>query len=121
MDRGADAVIDLNQPLETMHRQISGVLRGETILATDRFKEMIGRGPTMRAIQHNLTNLDVQILQLKASGMTHGKIAADVGYSIHTVANHLKNAARQLNTSSTTAAVAIAVHHGLIEPPALTR
>jgi DNA-binding NarL/FixJ family response regulator len=60
-----------------------------------------------------LTDREVQVLQLVASGKTNRAIAADLVISEHTVARHVQNIFRKLDLPSRAAATAYAFEHGL--------
>ncbi|MEY9996358.1 DNA-binding NarL/FixJ family response regulator [Streptomyces sp. V4I8] len=60
-----------------------------------------------------LTEREIQVLRLVASGHTNRGIAAELVISEHTVARHLNNIFAKLDVSSRAAATAYAYEHGL--------
>ena len=61
-----------------------------------------------------LTDREVEVLRLVASGMTNRRIAAKLNISEKTVARHLSNIFTKLDLASRTAATAYAYNHGLL-------
>lgn len=56
-----------------------------------------------------------QVLCFAAQGLTVGEIGRKLGVARQTVAKHLRLARRSLEALNTTHAVALALHHNLIE------
>ena len=64
-----------------------------------------------------LTEREVEVLGLVATGKTNRAIAARLGISEKTVARHVSNIFTKLNLSSRAAATAYAYEHRLVQPP----
>jgi DNA-binding CsgD family transcriptional regulator len=64
-----------------------------------------------------LTQREVEVLRLIATGETNKAIAAALVISEHTVARHVQNMLQKLGFSSRTGLAAYAVKHGLARPP----
>jgi DNA-binding CsgD family transcriptional regulator len=64
-----------------------------------------------------LTNREVEVLRLVASGKTNREVAADLVISERTVARHVSNIFDKLGVPSRAAATAYAYQHGLIAQP----
>ena len=62
----------------------------------------------------NLTGKDISILSSLAKGKSYKMVAEDYGITINTVREHIRNIYHKMNVHSTTAAVLLAVKHGLI-------
>src|SRR5262249_44821434 len=60
-----------------------------------------------------LTDREVEVLRLAASGRSNAQIAAELVLSEKTVARHLSNIFTKIDVSSRTAAAAFAFEHGL--------
>ena len=61
-----------------------------------------------------LSQRELEVLALVASGKTNREIASDLAISEHTVARHLSNIFNKLDVTSRTAAGAFAFKHGLV-------
>jgi DNA-binding NarL/FixJ family response regulator len=67
-----------------------------------------------RPRHHTLTDREIDVLRLIASGITNRKIARQLSISEKTVARHISNIFIKLNLSSRTAATAYAFQHRLV-------
>ncbi len=75
------------------------------------------RGASARAsFSAGLTQRELQVLRLVATGRTNRAIAGGLGLSEKTVARHVANIFNKLNVSSRAAATAYAFEHRLVEP-----
>jgi DNA-binding NarL/FixJ family response regulator len=63
---------------------------------------------------HGLTERELEVLRLVASGKSNRKIAAELVISEHTVARHLQNIFAKIDVSSRTAAASFALKHDLV-------
>jgi DNA-binding CsgD family transcriptional regulator/tetratricopeptide (TPR) repeat protein len=90
--------------------------------AARRAFEKLGATPDLAAVDaltgsgdtHGLTDRELDVLRLVASGKSNKEIAAALVISEHTVARHLQNIFTKLDVSSRTAAGAFAFEHGLV-------
>jgi DNA-binding CsgD family transcriptional regulator/tetratricopeptide (TPR) repeat protein len=84
--------------------------------------EKLGATPDLGALDaltgsgdtHGLTDRELDVLRLVASGKSNKEIAAALVISEHTVARHLQNIFAKLDVPSRTAAGAFAFEHGLV-------
>jgi DNA-binding NarL/FixJ family response regulator len=67
--------------------------------------------------QHDLTERELQVLQLLADGATPKEVAAALVLSPKTVGNHVTNIYGKLDVHSRTQAITEAIRQGLVEPP----
>lgn len=79
-----------------------------------RVDALIGRGATPTGPRGRLTEREVEVLRLVASGRTNRDIAAELVLSEHTVARHVQNIFTKLGLGSRTAAAAYAYEHDLV-------
>jgi ATP/maltotriose-dependent transcriptional regulator MalT len=83
--------------------------------------EELGAAPDVAAVEtllggretHGLSDRELEVLRLIASGKSNREIAAALVISEHTVARHVQNIFRKLGVPSRTAASAFAYEHGL--------
>ncbi|HUP11014.1 MAG TPA: response regulator transcription factor, partial [Niastella sp.] len=68
----------------------------------------------------NLSQREIEIVELVAQGMTNNSIAKKLFLSIHTVSTHRKNILRKLQVKSASELVIYAIKTGLVEPPEKT-
>jgi non-specific serine/threonine protein kinase len=61
-----------------------------------------------------LTAREVEVLRLVATGLTNAQIAQELVLSEKTVATHLTHILNKTNSENRAAAVAFAIHHGLV-------
>ncbi len=82
--------------------------------------ERLGAAPdlarvSMRAgARHGLSERELEVLRLVASGKSNREIASTLVISEHTVARHLQNIYAKLGVSSRAAATAFAFEHELV-------
>jgi DNA-binding CsgD family transcriptional regulator len=79
------------------------------LAAVDSLAGVAARGAT-----HGLTERELQVLRLVATGKSNHAIAVDLFLSDHTVRRHLQNIFRKVGVSSRAAATAFAFEHDLI-------
>jgi DNA-binding NarL/FixJ family response regulator len=63
-----------------------------------------------------LTERELYVLRLVASGATNSEIAEKLSISINTVKSHLKNILEKLQLENRTQAATYALQHGLVSP-----
>jgi ATP/maltotriose-dependent transcriptional regulator MalT len=74
----------------------------------------LARISTAAATQHGLSERELEVLRLVASGKSNREIASTLVISEHTVARHLQNIYGKLGLSSRAAATAFAFEHELV-------
>lgn len=97
-----------------LSRQDRGMLHFIAIYAQLRATELLAGKLKAVAEVLKLSPRELEVLQWCAEGKTSDAIAETLGISAHTVLTHIGDACRKLGTRSRTAAVAKAVHAGLI-------
>ena len=123
----ADALLQLNNPGE--REKAISLLKEGLVISTE-----LGMRPLMRRVvalqgraesqpgqalpfPHGLTNREVEVLRLVASGMTSAEIAADLVLSRRTVERHISNIYSKTRTRSRADATAFAFNNGLVSSP----
>jgi DNA-binding NarL/FixJ family response regulator len=73
------------------------------------------RQGTRRTDSSSLSERELEVLRLVASGLTNKEVAARLYLSVETVKAHLETIYRKLDASDRTHAVAVALREGLLE------
>ena len=132
LEAGADAYLTKQIFGEEVIHAVYGVANGETILASKSSKELLKEAlnsikrslPVQRAVGSGLERLlsdrDVRILGLLASGMSNKNIADRLCLSDLTVKNYLVQIFDKLNVSSRTEAVIKLLKMGIISLDEIT-
>lgn len=99
---------------------LTGVVRGETAmtraLASKLLKAVANRLADDAKGEEVLTERELFVLRLVASGATNLEIAEKLSISINTVKSHLKNILGKLQLENRTQAATYALKHGLVTP-----
>ncbi|MFF0344816.1 response regulator [Kribbella sp. NPDC004875] len=110
IDAGAAGYLLKDAPPEDLFRAIRGTARGETVLAPAVAARLVRRsGPT-------LTDREVEILNLLATGLSNRKLARRLFVSEATVKSHLAHIYTKLEVDTRAAAVARAIDQRIIRP-----
>jgi DNA-binding NarL/FixJ family response regulator len=111
IDAGASGYLLKDAPPEDLFRAIRGTASGETILAPAVAARLMRRtGPL-------LTEREVEILALLATGGSNREIARRLFVSEATVKSHLSHIYTKLEVDTRAAAVARAIEQRIIRPP----
>jgi DNA-binding NarL/FixJ family response regulator len=99
---------------------LSRVVRGETAM-TPAMAARLLKGVAQRLAdkdkgEESLTERELFVLRLVASGASNYEIAEKLTISINTVKSHLKNILEKLQLANRTQAATYALKHGLISP-----
>lgn len=99
---------------------LSGVVNGETAMtramAGKLLKAVANRMVDEDKGEHALTERELFVLRLVASGASNQEIAQKLSISVNTVKSHLKNILDKLQLENRTQAATYALKHGLISP-----
>lgn len=117
IEAGARAYLLKDAPREELFRAIRAVYRGESLIQPvvasrliDRFAELSRRAPP----GEQLTERELEILQLMAKGAANKEISAQLSISESTVKTHISNIFQKLGVNDRTEAVTEALRRGII-------
>lgn len=105
---------------ETLFELLRGVFRGEAPLSRNTAMKILKRisergGETIATTAADaLTEREVEVLKLLATGQTNKEIGARLDITENTVKNHLKNILGKLHLANRVQAAALAVRQGLV-------
>jgi NarL family two-component system response regulator LiaR len=99
---------------------LEGVSRGETAMtramAGKLLKAVANRMADENKGEHSLTERELYVLRLVASGASNQEIALKLTISVNTVKSHIKNILEKLQLENRTQAATYAMKHGLVSP-----
>ncbi len=105
---------------DELRRAIEAAYRGEVILCPIMAKKVLehfGRGSNVRTPglpYEELTQRELQVLQLAADGMSNKEIAAELFITEKTAKNHIANIFSKLQVNDRTQAILYALRKGLV-------
>jgi len=118
IEAGAKGYLLKDAPREELFRAVRAVARGESLLQpnvaarlVNRFAELSRRGG---APEEALSERELEVLQVMASGAANKEIANQLIISESTVKTHVTNIFQKLGASDRTQAVTIALQRQLI-------
>ena len=117
---GVETLWDAAAPAATFAAAVEAALRREPWLSetlTGRLAADVGirLRRDREASRYGLTNREIEILRLLATGMSNQDIAARLFISTNTVKNHVRSVLEKLQASSRTEAVVIGARLGLVD------
>jgi DNA-binding NarL/FixJ family response regulator len=115
---GASGYVLKDSSAAAIVSSIVAVMSGERVMASavaNRVLEMLTGTTTPKEFYDGLTNREVEILKLLASGMANKQIAYRLKISEKTVRNHVSNMYEKLGIYDRSQAVLYAVKKGLVE------
>jgi len=99
---------------------LKGVMHGEAAMTRAMAKKLLKRIAKRTADsdkgEESLTERELTVLRLVASGASNAEIAENLFISVNTVKTHLRNILQKLQLENRTQAATYAVQHGLISP-----
>lgn len=107
---GASGFLLKDTSSDELGRQLLSIAGGATVI-DDRVSEAVFRPPTAR-----LTERQIAILRLVATGATNSEVARELHLSPHTVKDHLAQIMRSLDARTRAEAVARGIAEGLLAP-----
>ena len=115
---GASGYVLKDSTADAIACSIVAVTSGERVMAgavANRVLEMLTGTTTPKEFYDGLTNREIEILKLLASGMANKQIAYRLKISEKTVRNHVSNTYEKLGIYDRSQAVLYAVRKGLVE------
>ncbi len=117
IEAGARAYLLKDAPREELFKAIRAVHKGESLIQPvvasrliDRFAELSRKAPS----GEQLTERELEILQLMAKGAANKEISAQLSISESTVKTHISNIFQKLGVNDRTEAVTEALRRGII-------
>ena len=117
IEAGARAYLLKDAPREELFKAIRAVHRGESLIQPvvaskllDRFTELSRRGTS----SDDLSEREIEVLQLMATGAANKEISAQLSISQSTVKTHITNIFQKLGVNDRTEAVTQALKKGII-------
>lgn len=108
--------LDANELFDLLH----GITNGETAmtraLASKLLKSVASRMADEDKGEQALTERELFVLRLVASGASNQEIADKLTISVNTVKSHIKNILEKLQLENRTQAATYALKHGLVSP-----
>ena len=114
LDAGAVGVATREQSLRSLRTAIRTVAKGERYVCA-AVSAYLG-DKRAHGTHAALSNRELQVLCLMASGLPPREIAAKLHVSVKTVATHRQRMRRKLGLQSSAAAIAYAIHAELVVP-----
>lgn len=109
---GAAGYLLKDASVEVIVAAAAAVLAGEQV-----FDERLAPEDAPEPVEHDLTDRELQVLQLLADGATPKQVAEALVVSPKTVGNHLTRVYAKLDVHSRSAAVVEGLRRGIVHPP----
>ncbi|MFU2080358.1 two-component system response regulator NarL [Avibacterium avium] len=110
VDAGADGYLLKDTEPDLLLRQIKRIAQGEVILS-DSIKDLLLEQRPEQDPIYTLTDREMDVLRLIATGLSNKQIAAQLFISEETVKVHIRNLLRKLNVHSRVAATVLYFQH----------
>ena len=124
MRAGARGYVLKEADPEELRRALEAAYRGEIILYPNVAKKLLEYSPRAQEPQpppglpyEQLTQRELQVLQLAAQGFSNKEIAGDLAISEKTAKNHIANIFSKLQVNDRTQAILYALRKGLVSMP----
>lgn len=116
MQAGASGYLMKNASIEELHRAILRAYEGKVMLSPEATQALVQATTRPPALGHDLTEREIEVLQLLVKGLNNNEIGELLHISRSTVKNHISNIFSKLHTDSRTEAAALAIRHGIVRP-----
>lgn len=115
LEAGAIGYLLKTVSADELAEAIRSAHRGELTVAADASSVVLEAITSPPAPGRDLTERELDVLELLVQGLSNSEIAARLGVSPNTVKNHLRSIYSKLDVSTRTAATTLAIKHGLVE------
>ena len=110
IDAGADGYLLKDTEPDTLLSQLKHIAQGEVILS-DSIKNLLLERQSSQSPIDSLTDREIDVLRLVATGLSNKQIAGQLFISEETVKVHIRNLLRKLNVHSRVAATVLYFEH----------
>ena len=110
IDAGADGYLLKDTEPDTLLSQLKRIAQGEAILS-DSIKNLLLERQSSQSPIDSLTDREIDVLRLVATGLSNKQIAGQLFISEETVKVHIRNLLRKLNVHSRVAATVLYFEH----------
>ena len=110
IDAGADGYLLKDTEPDTLLSQLKRIAQGEVILS-DSIKNLLLERQSSQSPIDSLTEREIDVLRLVATGLSNKQIAGQLFISEETVKVHIRNLLRKLNVHSRVAATVLYFEH----------
>ena len=110
IDAGADGYLLKDTEPDTLLSQLKRIAQGEVILS-DSIKNLLHERQSSQEPIYSLTDREMDVLRLIATGLSNKQIAGQLFISEETVKVHIRNLLRKLNVHSRVAATVLYFEH----------
>jgi len=110
IDVGADGYLLKDTEPDTLLSQLKRIAQGEVILS-DSIKNLLLERQSSQSPIDSLTDREIDVLRLVATGLSNKQIAGQLFISEETVKVHIRNLLRKLNVHSRVAATVLYFEH----------
>ena len=115
LEAGCIGFVAKDAAVDELVRAIRGGAAGEVVVPPELLAELVTRvRPARAALGDDLTDRELEVLQLLVSGRSTTEIVDELVLSTHTVRNHIRNILNKLQAHSRLEAVAIAIRIGIV-------
>lgn len=115
LEAGAIGYLLKTVSADELAEAIRSAHRGELTVAADASSIVLEAITSPPAPGRDLTERELEVLELLVQGLSNSQIGARLGVSPNTVKNHLRSIYGKLDVSTRTAATTLAIKHGLVE------
>jgi len=115
LEAGAIGYLLKTVSAEELAEAIRSAHRGELTVAADASSLVLEAITSPPAPGRDLTERELEVLELLVQGLSNSEIAGRLGVSPNTIKNHLRSIYSKLDVSTRTAATTLAIKHGLVE------